>query len=274
MNSSIILDLFRETGIENPTGTQTGIAAALLAGKIRDKKAFLEAGIETAESIQRWRGMEGIMKTVDTVWEHQNRVKNMIHMCQYVIGTWWIDFDLKKASFMARHHDMTEWLSPFGDIPTPLKRRLSPESASLLKKVEFACLEILSSMDSGEYGMNPNEIRESLIEMENKVTPEAQMVKYFDLLDAYMMSIHEYCLWTTDFLDRAEWYRAVFQEIHRGEYLPYLKQLQKSVYQNIDDHSPIEYLLDVNTLSKLEINSNILIHWAAYNFWKVHIARL
>jgi len=93
---------------------------------------------------------------------------------------------------MAKNHDMTEGLSPYGDIPTPLKLSLPPTSLTLLKEVELACLEILSTMDSGEYQMNPDEIIKTLLEMENKETPEAQMVKYFDLLDAYMMSIHEY----------------------------------------------------------------------------------
>lgn len=58
----------------------------------------------------------------------------------------------------------------------------------------MACLEILATMDSGEYNMDYNTVRETLLEMENKQTPEAQIVKYFDLLDAYMMSIHEYSL--------------------------------------------------------------------------------
>lgn len=85
-------------------------------------------------------------------------------------------------------------MSPFGDIPTPLKLKLSPKLASLLKEVEMACLEILATMDGSDYDMNHSNIREALLEMENKETPEAQVVKYFDLLDAYMISIHEYSL--------------------------------------------------------------------------------
>jgi hypothetical protein len=49
-------------------------------------------------------------------------------------------------------------------------------------------------MDGSDHDMNHSNIKEVLLEMENKITPESQIVKYFDLLDAYMMSFYEYSL--------------------------------------------------------------------------------
>lgn len=271
-SSADILDLFRETGIDNPTDIQIQNVVALLERTIEDKKNFLKAGMKKAESIKRWRGFENKMKIIDTVWEHQNRVRNMIPISQDIIVSAFWGFDFKKACFMASHHDMTEWLSPFGDIPTPLKLKLSPKLASLLKEVEMACLEILATMDGSDYDMNHSNIRDALLEMENKETPEAQVVKYFDLLDAYMISIHEYSLWTMEFLDRVEWYSSVFQKIHTGNYLPFLKELQNWIYIQSNNHPTVYSILDTKTLSTLEINPKGLITGVAYNFWKEHIA--
>lgn len=64
---SSIRDLFTETGIHNPTDIQIQNVVSLLERTIEDEKAFLSSGIETAESIQRWRGLDDKMKTIDTV---------------------------------------------------------------------------------------------------------------------------------------------------------------------------------------------------------------
>lgn len=171
--SATLIDLFRHTGIDNPSQTQIQLVQSLLSRKIHDIATFLESGLKTAESLQRWRGLEGKMKTVDTVWDHQLRVDDLIFLCWYYIINDWREFDFRKASFMARHHDMTEWLSPFWDIPTPIKMSLSSGHKKLLKDVEFACLEILATMDSGEYQMTYDQIMATFIEMEEKQTPEA-----------------------------------------------------------------------------------------------------
>jgi 5'-deoxynucleotidase YfbR-like HD superfamily hydrolase len=272
-----ILALFEATGISNPTEIQTNNVVALLNKTIPDVSVFLRAGIETAESIQRWRGLHHTMKTIDTVWEHQDRVTNMIPLCYDGIITTLDTFDFKKAGFMAKHHDMTEWLSPFGDIPTPLKLKLSPKLGTLLKKVESACLEILATMDNEEYKIDYHSVREILFEMENKQTPESQVVKYFDLLDAYMMSIHEYILWTTEFLERVEWYQKVFQKIYRGDYLPFLQEIQisnnNSQNQNQNCFSAYHFL-DTKTLSTLPIDPHTLVDSFAYKLWQNQIVGL
>lgn len=66
-SSADILDLFRETGIDNPTDIQIQNVVALLERTIEDKKNFLKAGMKKAESIKRWRGFENKMKIIDTV---------------------------------------------------------------------------------------------------------------------------------------------------------------------------------------------------------------
>jgi hypothetical protein len=68
MNSSAdILDLFKETGIDNPTEIQIQNVVALLERTIEDRQNFLNTGIQTAECMKRWRGLEDKMKTIDTV---------------------------------------------------------------------------------------------------------------------------------------------------------------------------------------------------------------
>jgi len=49
MNSSTILDLFRNTGIQEPSQEQQQNVVALLTGTIIDTPAFLKAGIEMVE---------------------------------------------------------------------------------------------------------------------------------------------------------------------------------------------------------------------------------
>jgi 5'-deoxynucleotidase YfbR-like HD superfamily hydrolase len=274
-----IYELFRSTGINNPTETQINNTVALLDRTIQDKEAFLNAGVEAVESMRRWRGLDTKMKTIDTVWEHQSRVANMIPLCQYFICAASSTFDFRKAWFMARHHDMTEWLSPFWDIPTPLKQALSPKLEVLFKNVDHACIEILAHKSDSDFQGTYTVIKEILLEMDAKKTRESQVVKYFDLLDAYMMSIHEYGLWTIEFLNRVEWYQAVFQKIYKGEYLPFLQEIQSSKNNILkqsqnQDCSPAWHLIDTKILSTLPIDPQTLIESFAYKLWKSHIARL
>jgi 5'-deoxynucleotidase YfbR-like HD superfamily hydrolase len=100
-----------------------------------------------------------------------------------------------------------------------------------LKRVDHACLIILSNIDHN-LGISKDAIMDIFLEMEDKKTQEAQLVKYFDLLDAYMMSVHEHLFGTVEFLERFEWYRDIFEKIHRGEYLPFLQKILLTHQQN------------------------------------------
>ena len=67
---------------------------------------------------------------------------------------------------------------------------MSYASRTLLKNIESACIDIIAHIEYAEYDYETK--KSILAEMEDKKSPEAQLVKYFDLIDAYMVSIREY----------------------------------------------------------------------------------
>ena len=75
-----------------------------------------------------------------------------------------------------------------------------------------------------------------------------------------------------EFLGRVEWYHSIFQKIYTGEYLPFVKELHNSIYSKLNNNTPAQFLLDIESLSTLKIDPKILRTNTAYNFWKDHIA--
>jgi hypothetical protein len=64
-----------------------------------------------------------------------------------------------------------------------------------------------------DYYREHGTIEDILLEANAKITPESQMVKYFDILDGFCMAIHEYVLGNEDFLSPIQNYCSLFETI-------------------------------------------------------------
>jgi 5'-deoxynucleotidase YfbR-like HD superfamily hydrolase len=91
------------------------------------------------------------MVSHDVVSEHQDRVTRMILFSQHIIHTSTEEFNFQKAVFIAQYHDVSEGISPLGDIPTNVKERLSKQSLQVLEDIELACIDILSSLNYSSF---------------------------------------------------------------------------------------------------------------------------
>lgn len=132
------------------------------------------------------------MISPDYVGVHQLRVGKMIIFSQHLLSVSFPEFNFRRGDFIGRHHDVPEGISPLGDIPTNLKKALSPESCKLLDTIERKCIEILSEhLLCSEYYEEPETVHGLLTEALEKTTLESQVMKWFDLVDAYMVTMRE-----------------------------------------------------------------------------------
>lgn len=120
----------------------------------------------------------------------------MMYFSQHLLSLTVTGFDFRKATFMARYHDASEGISPLGDIPTNLKAKLSPQSHVLLEKIERRCIELMSEPYYVEY--DANEVKEIFTEALDKSTREGLAMKWFDMVDAYMVIMREMELGNTE----------------------------------------------------------------------------
>ncbi len=223
-----IIALFWAAGISNPSINQIEKTRTLVVGNFDNSPEILKTWIKTAEDIRRWRDFPE-MSIIDTVWSHQRRVAKMVNTSQKAIISTLPEFDFKKTRFMAEYHDMSEGLSPLWDIPTPQKNAMSSDLRELLDKVEVSCIKILSTLSHPEFDQKSSSIEAMLQEMHDKKTPEAQLVKYFDLLDGFFISIYEFNCWNVWFMTPLEYYMDVFDKINQWAYLPIVREITLTI---------------------------------------------
>ena len=214
-----IIELFHVTWNHNPTHHQISIVNDILDGKFDSSIEMMDKMLDWCISLRRWRDFPN-MHTVDTVHEHQLRVAQLLLLTQHYISFVYPWFDFEKALFLAQYHDATEGLSPFGDIPTPIKSKLSPKHKALLAEVEMKIVWILSNILHTSYYREHDRIKEILLESIHKNSLESQVVKYFDIVDGFMVAFSEYNINPSE-----EWYNVIqyyqrnFSDIQKWEYL-------------------------------------------------------
>jgi hypothetical protein len=92
------------------------------------------------------------------------------------------------------------------------------------------------------------------------------LVKYFDLIDAYMVSIREYSSWNQAFYSRIEFYQKIFLRIRDDGYLPSVKQIYRR-----DTNNSMNSLFDIDTLATVAIDPVVLSDLSMYTYWKNNI---
>lgn len=134
----------------------------------------------------------------------------------------WPDFNDHYLTLYARVHDILEWLSPFWDIPTPLKLSMTQRSKDVMDLVERKLWEIYIRrlpLAHGEY-----EYDEAMLEdMITKESLESQVLSYFDKVDGFITCFHELVAWNDTFLEPFHNYIAIFKDIKSGVKLPNLQ---------------------------------------------------
>jgi len=175
----------------------------------------------------------------DFVGIHQQRVQVLLGAWAW----WYIQYVFPhiRGLYMnefAGIHDILEWISPFGDIPTPTKLTLSIESQQLVDTIEWKLGRIYfhqrPPMNFEEYS------EEFLKDMLSKKSIESKVTSYFDKLDWFMVSFHELVAGNIDFIEPFTNYIKIFQDIQKGSKLPELQVLfssQKQFLEYLDSSS-------------------------------------
>ncbi len=133
------------------------------------------------------------------------------------------EFNDHYATLYAGVHDILEWISPFWDIPTPIKKWLSPRSNKIMNIIERKLWEIL--IRSYPLVHPEHEYDRAMLEdMISKKTLESQVVSYFDKLDWFLACFHEIIAGNEEFRIPFSNYINIFKEIKSWESLPTLQK--------------------------------------------------
>jgi 5'-deoxynucleotidase YfbR-like HD superfamily hydrolase len=123
-------------------------------------------------------------------------------------------------------HDVIEGISPFGDIITPIKKQLSPQSAELMNFIERILGELLISvLRLSDWWKYDQEIINDIIE---KLSTESHLVSYLDKLDAFLSCFHEIIAGNEDFIEPFHDYVEMLEDFQSGKTLPSLQ----NIFQN------------------------------------------
>ncbi len=189
----------------------------ILFGKLPEKQTFyVIQGIFSVDKLNRFKG-EKLMND-NTVWTHMDRIAKLINEQSLTIQQFFPTFDTEKCIKIGKLHDLPEWMTPFGDIPTPDKERLSQSSEDLLKYIDILCWKVMQKV----YKFKENYLEE----YEERETIESQIVKYNDFIDAFMTAILEYKSGNTKkFWGIISRYQERLTDIKMGKNLPLLQPL-------------------------------------------------
>lgn len=167
---------------------------------------------ERAKHIPRFEHIPMVYR--DYVGVHSDRIMLLFWLNRWVLfkQIFWDDFNDHYLTLYAKVHDILEGLSPFWDIPTPLKLWLSDRSQEVMDIVERKLWEILiAKIPLSDYW---DEYDEAMLEdMITKRSLESQVLSYFDKVDWYITCFHELIAWNKDFLEPFNNYIAIFKDI-------------------------------------------------------------
>lgn len=168
----------------------------------------------------------------DNVSSHQERVAQLIQDTSFFVyytrysGQLAYEYNRDRAKKLAKIHDVIEWVSPFGDIATPVKIGLSPKSKLLFKSFEEKLISIVwEQYINLDITLEKKEIQWLMQESNQKETFESQLVSYLDKIDAFMLAFHEASAWNKLFIPVLKGYSIIFKKIQSWQSLPLLQPL-------------------------------------------------
>ena len=122
------------------------------------------------------------------VWDHGVRIFYLLTSCQTEIMQVFPHLDFKKVQILALVHDDVEILT--WDVQAGNKQNMSPEQVAQVDKSEEQAIEKLREISPKNVeGYNYGDL---LFEVYKKETREAQLLKFFDHLDAFGDALHEF----------------------------------------------------------------------------------
>jgi len=211
----------------------------------------------------------------DFVWIHEQRVQmlSMQWSLEYVRHHF-KNIRPQYLNLYAWIHDILEWISPFWDIPTPIKLALSPESNALLDEIEWKLGEVLFKIRPplNQEKYSPELLRDML----GKESIESKVTSYLDKLDGFMVVFHELVAWNRDFLVPFRNYINIFQDIKNWKKLPELQELfsgQDSFLQSLEftrqQKTPEVYESQKSSCHLFDIDSILKqAHWIEDVIWR------
>lgn len=202
---------------------------------------------DRSEHIPRFADIPMIYR--DYVGIHSKRIMLLIGFERpFFKKVFWNEFNDHYLTLYAEIHDILEWLSPFWDVPTPLKLWLSKKSQEIMDTVERKLWEIYIQrvpLAHWEY-----EYDEAMLEdMITKKTLESQVLSYFDKVDWFLACFHELVAGNKDFLEPFWNYIAIFKDIKSWKKLPNISPL---THKKRDPDSFVDTLCDIDTLLEQE----------------------
>ena len=122
------------------------------------------------------------------VWRHSIRIFYMLHACQSEIIRVFPEIDFKRVCVLALVHDDVEILT--WDTQAGNKQNMNSEQVAEVDRTEEQAIEKMRELF-------PKELEwyiywDLLFEVYEKKTLEAQLLKFFDHLDAFWDALHEF----------------------------------------------------------------------------------
>lgn len=205
---------------------------------------------ERAKHIPRFEHIPMIYR--DYVGVHSDRIMLLCWFNRWGLfrRIFWEDFNDHYLTLYAKVHDILEGLSPFWDIPTPLKLWLSNRSQEVMDIVERKLWEILiSKIPLSEYW---DEYDEDMLEdMITKKSLESQVLSYFDKVDWFIACFHELIAWNGNFREPFANYIAIFKDIKAWRKLPNLQVLFNWNWEE-DEVGHIKNFWDIDAILEQE----------------------
>lgn len=130
---------------------------------------------------------------------HSKRVKSMVIEYSSFIKELYPEYDVKKAAFIATHHDDHEIVMEKGDIPLQLKLMMNEEELNDLHSDELAAVDLVSQYYPKKVG--GYFYKNILLHAVYKDCIEAQFVSFVDKIDGYCEALHEVMAGNNVFLE-------------------------------------------------------------------------
>lgn len=221
-------------------------AARLLQAE-RDNPEFDAAGhvlwLKRMSVIKRFSSLPEMTHRTD-LFIHARRTAFLGEYLVSLLNNQGFNLDMKRVFRLGYHHDDPEILTD--DLPSPLKHAMTDEEKGVLKSKERGALQMFTQFFFGE--RYPTYLSEQE-ELNEKQTPEAQLVDVADKWDALGEILHEVRCGNKAFFPLVQQYRNYFSHFKQCNFwstlrthpsldfsnLPTVKQAQRMPPIKVDD---------------------------------------
>jgi HD containing hydrolase-like enzyme len=198
----------------------------------------------------------------DYVWVHCARIEKCIDISLPEINEMFWEDSYFYLKFLSRYHDISEWISPIWDIPTPFKIIASQQDRETLEQFEKTLIEIVLLKYNFDSKSGKRTKREALVWYLEKQNIEDQFLSYLDKIDALFVCLHEISwgnkvcskqknLPRVSFVWKLHWYLDFLKDVKKWQKLPLLQSVLKTIVEKYPK-STLGLLSDINSLLKIE----------------------